>query len=231
MRELIRRLPLVKSVVLEVRTVLGRPFFPGSVKFWESRYRKGNTSGGGSYGRLAQFKAQTLNSFVADNGITSVIEFGCGDGHQLTLARYPRYVGLDVSRTAIHLCKERFKNDRTKSFYLYESSCFVDNLHLFTADLAISLDVVYHLVEDEVYTAYMSHIFDAARKFVIVYSSDGTERCPSLYIRHRPFTSWVASHRPEWSLVEKIDNPYPYDGIDSDTTSWSDFFVFNRQSP
>ena len=60
--------------------------FSGSGEFWESRYQRGETSGGGSYGRLAQFKAQTLNRFVEENEIASVIEFGCGDGHQLSHA-------------------------------------------------------------------------------------------------------------------------------------------------
>ena len=57
--------------------------------YWERRYRLGMTSGPGSAGKLASFKADVLNEFVRDNGVQSVIEFGCGDGTQLTLAKYP----------------------------------------------------------------------------------------------------------------------------------------------
>ena len=37
------------------------------------------------------------------------------------------------------------------------------------AELALSLDVIYHLVEDTVYESYMGQLFDSATKYVIVY--------------------------------------------------------------
>jgi hypothetical protein len=61
-----------------------RRAFPGSGSFWENRYRTGGTSGSGSYGRLAEFKAEILNEFVRERGVSSIIEFGCGDGAQLS---------------------------------------------------------------------------------------------------------------------------------------------------
>ena len=86
-------------------------------------------------------------------------EFGCGDGHQLLLAQYPRYIGLDISKTAIGLCKRKFSGDPTKSFFAYDGDCFVDRAGVFAADLAMSLDVVYHLVEDPTFESYMTHLF------------------------------------------------------------------------
>jgi hypothetical protein len=53
------------------------------------RYGQGGTSGFGSYRRLAEFKAETLNGFVARMRIQSVIRYGCGDGAQLA-SRYIR---------------------------------------------------------------------------------------------------------------------------------------------
>jgi SAM-dependent methyltransferase len=88
----------------------------GSRDYWESRYRLGMTSGAGSMGELARFKARVLNDFVREHSVESVIELGCGDGLQLALADYPRYVGVDVSRTAIELCRQRFAGDATKTF-------------------------------------------------------------------------------------------------------------------
>ena len=99
--------------------------FTSSAAFWERRYAKGGTSGPGSYGDLARGKAAFLNAFVRDRDVRTVIEFGCGDGHQLSLADYPNYVGLDVSPSAISLCKNRFASDGTKSFFLYEGCCCV----------------------------------------------------------------------------------------------------------
>ena len=50
--------------------------FPSSQFYCENRYKKGGTSGAGSYDRTARFKADILNSFVKENNIESVIEFG-----------------------------------------------------------------------------------------------------------------------------------------------------------
>lgn len=131
-----------------MRTGLRRLFralkFPGSARYWETRYASGGTSGEGSYGELAAFKAEILNEFVAANNIASVIEFGCGDGNQLALARYPRYSGFDVSPQAVSLCRKRFAADPSKLFGL------MDDYRGEKADLGLSLDVVYHLVEDAV---------------------------------------------------------------------------------
>jgi len=88
--------------------------FPGSAAYWESRYKKGGTSGAGSYAQFAEFKAEVLNEFVQANAVRSVIEFGCGDGNQLTLAHYPRYVGVDVSPAAVEKCRALFQADATK---------------------------------------------------------------------------------------------------------------------
>jgi len=146
-RDLVRPVPGVQRLSL-LRQRIG---FRGSAQYWERNYACGGTSGPGSYGALAEGKAAFLNAFVDEHGVGSVIEFGCGDGHQLSLARYPRYVGVDVSRTAIGLCRRQFAHDGTKSFFLYDDACFVDRAGLFTAELALSLDVIYHLTEDEVF--------------------------------------------------------------------------------
>jgi SAM-dependent methyltransferase len=74
-----------------------------------------------------------LNNVVAENGIGSVIEYGCGNGDQLSLARYPRYVGVDISRTALSQCHARFSGDDTKTSMLLR-----DN-RASVFDLAISL--------------------------------------------------------------------------------------------
>src|SRR3954467_11496426 len=89
-----------------------------SAAYWEKRYAGGGDSGAGSYGRFADFKAEVLNEFVEAHAIRNVIELGCGDGNQLVLARYPEYLGLDVSPAAVARCRERFASDAGKSFRL-----------------------------------------------------------------------------------------------------------------
>ena len=219
---------VINKLYIKIREKYQILTFPGSSKYWESRYCGSGTSGSGSFGRLAEFKADILNPFVKNNNVRSVIEFGCGDGNQLTLARYPSYIGLDTSYKAIEICKERFKEDKSKSFFIYDSFLFVDNHKLFQADLAISLDVIYHLVEDELYEAHMSHLFNAGKNYVIIYSSDHEEHSKSPHVRHRQFSSWVELHCKDWSLLKKIKNKYPFDLDDSPDTSKANFFIYKK---
>ena len=220
-----KKLSLKALVSLKLKQIL----FPGSEEFWETRYSLGGNSGQGSYGKFARFKADVLNEFVSENAILSVIEFGCGDGNQLSLAKYPEYIGLDVSPTAISLCREKFGQDENKSFFLYSSSCFVDRQNIFLADLGLSLDVIYHLVEDEVYHAYMDHLFSASKKFVIVYSSDRDQAggAHARHVRHRNFSKRVKERFPDWKLIKKVKNPYPGKG-DFGQGSFADFFIFEK---
>jgi len=44
-----------------------------TLNYWENRYKNNGNSGAGSYGRLAEFKAEIINKFIADKNINSVI--------------------------------------------------------------------------------------------------------------------------------------------------------------
>jgi len=201
--------------------------FPSSQFYWDHRYVRGGTSGEGSYNRLAEFKADILNSFVKENNIESVIEFGCGDGNQLSLAKYPKYIGFDVSPTAIKICKKRFAHDNSKSLFLYDSQCFADNHNIFQAHLTLSLDVIYHLIEDDIFNDYMKSLFSSSKQFVIIYSSN-RNRTQTHYDKDREFTKWIEQNAPNWKLFRKIDNKYPFDSSDPFNTSKADFYFFRK---
>jgi hypothetical protein len=212
------RAPLVERL----RERLG---FRGSAAYWDARYRAGGNSGAGSYGRLAAFKAEVLNEFVARRHIRSVVEFGCGDGAQLALADYPSYDGIDVSPAALALCIERFARDPRKRFH--RAGALPANFGPF--DLALSLDVIYHLVEDDAFDAYMRELFDHAAAHVVIYASDRDAAGPSPHVRHRAFTPWVARQRPDWRLTGTLVNRYPFDPAAPDETSFADFHFFERR--
>jgi len=195
-----------------------------SAGYWESRYRQGGNSGAGSYGHLARFKAEIVNAFVREHAITSVIEFGSGDGAQLALAEYPSYVGVDVSPTAVALCRQRFAADSTKQFHLAGGSAH----DLDTAELALSLDVVFHLVEDMAFDVYMHDLFGHARRFVIIYACDKDEATQDAHVRHRKFTDWIARNTDGWQRIAHIGNRYKFDPLQPAETSFCDFHIFAR---
>ena len=193
-----------------------------SADYWERRYNTGGNSGIGSYGRLAVFKAEVLNQFVRENNINSVIEWGCGDGHQLSLANYPNYIGFDVSLEAIKICNKKFSEDKLKRFV------FCGNTDFYTeekAELSISLDVIYHLIEDDVYENYMKRLFASSFKYVCIYScNDDDNSNLAIHVRHRIFTDWIENNiGHKWKLKSFVKNKYPFDP-DEPESSWSDFY-------
>jgi hypothetical protein len=222
MRKLIKSIPLLRSIAgfLYRLYYLATGRFKSSDQYWKERYQKGGNSGDGSYGKLAEFKADILNSFVSEQSIKSVIEFGSGDGSQLSLAHYPKYTGVDISPDAINRCRARYANDITKEFILSE------NYRSEKAELSLSLDVIYHLVEDSVFNSYMEKLFAAATRFVIVYSSNTSEQhgLQLPHVRHRTFTHWVEQNMRAWTLIKHEPNPYNGDALAGEIMA--DFFIF-----
>jgi SAM-dependent methyltransferase len=195
-----------------------------SAPYWEARYQAGGNSGVGSFGRLAKFKANFINRYVKLNNVGNVVELGCGDGSQLSLLDVPQYMGVDVSQKAISNCRERFNSKSEYAFVLYK-----DLAQAKTADLSLSMDVIFHLVEDDLYEKYMNHLLMLSRRYAIVYSSN-IDRCwPYQHVRHRCFTRLIAERYPEWQLAAHVPNIYPYDSGRPHDTSFSDFYVFKQR--
>jgi len=218
------------SVMIRLLIRFRQFVFPGSQNYWEKRYSLGGNSGQGSYGKSAEFKSEILNKFVRENCISSVTEYGCGDGNQLTYADYPQYIGLDISKKAVQFSSELFLEDFSKNFFVYDPNDFKTNQEKFAADLVISLDVIYHLVEDEVYRKYLKNVFNSAKKYVVIYSSN--EEIPGMlysrHVRHRNFTRHIEEWFPAWELKDILKN----NQLNSDTKENGpsvDFFVFQAR--
>jgi hypothetical protein len=81
--------------------------------------------------------------------------------------------------------------------------------------------VIYHLLEDRVYSRYLRDLFSTARRFVIIYSSDREERLTALHVRHRRFTVDVKRDYPSFRLVRRIDNRHR-------ERTFADFFIYER---
>lgn len=225
MKQIIKNIPIIGPVACRIFRTWINPLkpFQGSENYWKTRYEAGGNSGDGSYNHLAEFKAKILNAFVSENGIASVIEYGCGDGNQLNLAQYPKYTGFDVSPEAISMCLNRFSNDAKKTFKL------VEQYDGETAELTLSLDVIYHLVEDGVFVEYMNSLLGSSKRYVIIYSSNTDENPEGTapHVRHRNFSKWLTDNKKEWKLVKHITNKYPFNG-DTKTGSFADFYIYSK---
>lgn len=197
--------------------------FGGSRSYWEARYRLGGDSGAGSEGAAAAYKALVLNEIVRANSISSVIEFGCGDGRQLALADYPDYVGVDVSADAVRICRRVFEKDANKRFMT------LDEYAGEQAQLALSLDVLFHLVEDAVYDTYLDRLFAAGAEFVVIYSTSVEELVPTLpHVRHRNVERDVSGRFPQFARLLQLERELP-PPVEAGNGGMTRFFVYRRR--
>ena len=170
---------------------------------------------------MAEWKAHHINDWVEQHNVQRVVEFGCGDGAQLSLAHYPQYIGLDVSRSVIDTCKKKYADDDTKSFLWMDPDRFINNRYI-TGDLVLSLDVILHLVEDDRLTQHIKAIDAAGTRYAIFVTEDRKIGPGDPRVRYRNVSDWT-SMLPGWRLIKTIDNPWK-DGHPSD----ADMFIFER---
>jgi 2-polyprenyl-3-methyl-5-hydroxy-6-metoxy-1,4-benzoquinol methylase len=193
-----------------------------SKQFWVDRYEVGGNSGAGSTGRLNEFKTLFLNSLIEKFNITSIIDLGCGQGAILQNLRVSKYVGFDVSEKVIVELKESWQN--CKNFEFRTTSDVLE-----PQELSLSFDVIFHLIEDEIYSEYISSLFSLSKKYVLICSSntnrDDPEYATAMHVKHRIFTDDVPSN---FQLTEQHDNIFPYLSTSPEDTSWSNFYLYEK---
>jgi hypothetical protein len=198
--------------------------------YWEERYVKGGTSGAGSYKHLAQFKADVINLIVPELRVHSIIDFGVGDGNQLRLINLGNettgtrvdYTGVDVSPRAIAMCRAVYPDLRFMLDTEAVSMCI-------SADMVMSCDVIYLLVEDSAYEKYMDDMFRMASRYVLIYARD-SEKNHATHVKFRKFTTRIATSHPEWNLCAHIPQMYAQNilGANNESTSPSDFYIYKK---
>jgi len=87
-------------------------------------------------------------------------------------------------------------------------------------DLSISLDVIYHLVEDAVYVKYMNDLFNSTNKFVIIYSTNWKEKYNGSHVYHRNFTKYIDTEFKNAKLIHHEPNKYP-------SLSTAEFYIYS----
>jgi SAM-dependent methyltransferase len=223
----IRNVPWIWRIVSKLRYMPGlywlwQRSFPGSAAHWQRHYERGGDSGPGSYRESAEYKARLINEAIHERGIRSIVELGCGDGNQLSYIDIDEYIGLDISKIAIARCRARYIGNAKRSFIWYDPDYFHDPLHIVSADCAMSLDVIFHLIEDDVFARYIQQLFNCGRRFVMIYALDREqERRGHVSVRYRKYSDYIVRTIPEFRIAQHIPanetfgDFYLYERIDS----------------
>lgn len=170
--------------------------------YWERRYRDGRTSGAGSEGDEGAYKAAYVSDFIADHGVKTVVDWGCGDGQVLAQIKLPgqtQYIGIDISPVMV----ARLRSDETfpGPRYLFHT---VESFSTGTRtqfELALSMDVLFHFPDDVDYFSYLLHLFGSASKYVMIYSTNYAGGRTARHVFRREFTPDIAERFPDWELT------------------------------
>ncbi|MDM5280312.1 class I SAM-dependent methyltransferase [Paenibacillus silvae] len=191
------------------------------IDYWERTYRKGETSGRGSYGVLAEFKAEVVNALIQREGIRRVIEFGCGDGNQLKYMDYGEYLGMDVASASVEHCASMYADDPSKSFMVYRPGLWV-NRGFLQADLTVCLDVLYHITDETDFRQTLHDVLQASTRWVVLYTRLREQEEPGVRtIQDRNLFHYLFDF-PEFKVHEIIRQRYP-------EQSSADFVILKRE--
>ena len=103
----------------------------------------------------------------------------------------------------------------------YDQNYFHDPLRVVSADCALSLDVIFHLLEDDVFAANMQNLFNCGRRFVIVYGTDEEEiRRKHVSVRLRKYSDYIAANIPEFRAALRVTRK----------EGFGDFYLYERIS-
>jgi len=168
--------------------------------YWESRYKAGGDSGLGSHDpESVKFKSDYINRLITINNFKTIVELGCGDGNELQkLVSYEKYTGYDISETIIGVCSNKFKSDKSKEFVTD-----INEIKKNKYDLALSLDVIYHLVEDSVFKEHMDTLFSVSKNVCLYTTNSGSLASAVPHIKHRDVEEFVKENYPKFELVDK----------------------------
>jgi len=136
--------------------------------------------------------------------------------------------GKSATPTAVACCRQKFNDDSRKRFAIYDAQWDLDPALGIRAEMSISLDVIFHLVEGTVFVQYLRNLFSAVERLVLIYSTnqDSSPMSTLPHVRHRPFSRQVVESFPAWTLLEQVPSRYPLahykDGSDAE------FFLYGR---
>jgi SAM-dependent methyltransferase len=130
---------------------------------WEDHYKSGGKSGDPSdYAKSREWK-HTIIARYCDIKNNSIIDIGCGDLQFWQGRRPAKYTGIDISPTIIAAHTEKYP-ERT---FICASSDETLNI---SADMVMCFDMLWHIMDDNVYADTISNMKFYSKKYIIIYT-------------------------------------------------------------
>jgi len=216
----------------------------GTKEYWDRRYAEGMSSSSVddvyvdsvaglpvSYHVRTKLLVLILEELLGP--VNSVLDLGVGDGTQAALllmfaVQINDFVGVDISPSIVEQVGEAFAKEPRlaarqlkMAFHSYDGFSLPAAISQRQFDLVLSLEVLMHVVEDDLYHAYLMLLFGSSRSYVIIQSPNTHSNLLSRHMRLREFTDWVAHHARDWERIGQIPVKWPpADNYDDDPKLW-----------
>jgi SAM-dependent methyltransferase len=163
--------------------------------YWQERYLAGKGSGPSSRGDIAAAKTDRINRLL-DGTTRTVVDWGVGDGTVAAGIYADRYLGVDITQAALDLAREACGPRPGWSWLLIDPHTPPPlTVH---ADLALSLDVLFHLTDDQAYQTYLRLLFGSAPTALIRASNYEAPRDDHMRRRR-----WSVDIPAGWTVTER----------------------------
>jgi len=186
-----------------------------SEQYWERRYKSGGNSGGGSYGNGLVNKVELITDLMEKYDIKSIADVGCGDCTIVPkLPHLESYVGYDISSTII----DRHNSKNTNPSYKYKLISELESLGL---DLSLSLEVIFHQVNDEEYIEYMDNLVKTDSFYILILTMNDsildTHHVKAAHIKYRDVVNKMSQY-PNYELI----GTFPF------TVTTSSYYLYKK---
>lgn len=173
-----------------------KSFFTG--QYWVTRYGTGGDSGFGSHDEHSiKFKGDYINEFIKKFNVETLFDYGCGDGNQLKMINgFTHYTGYDIAPNIIEDCKILYVGHEDKFF-----TSKLDDIIGKKFDLAISMDVTYHIIEDELFKFYLDTLFSSA-DVIILFTTNSDHHTPLKHHKPRKIIDHIKDTYIDFELID-----------------------------
>lgn len=130
-------------------------------EYWDTRYKRGDSSGFGSVGKLREFKWDIINKYAGN--VNEVIDVGCGDLSFWEGRNCSKYSGIDISPTIIDRNKKIRKNWK---FICSPADVKID----ISSNIVLCLDVLFHIMDDDIYLKILNNLMSYSNNLVFIYT-------------------------------------------------------------
>ena len=130
-----------------------------------------------------------------DDGISSVLDFGCGIGYHSRFFPYAEYLGIEPLESCIAIANKNYADSSTQ--FISGDHLYLKNLNNESFDLVIAVGVLHH-IDDEIFNEFIRETYRILKPGGRLTTLD-----PVFHLRQTKISEWLVKRdRGAWVRTE-----------------------------